>query len=103
MISSNNLAKNPKLVKPMKNLKFIITFMFLLGIFLSACGGGGGGGGSSAGNNPEASSSEEITVGKPLDFFKANISPDIIQSKCIDCHVDGNPGTAGTNLQYVSS
>ncbi|MEL0157812.1 MAG: hypothetical protein VXA48_02665, partial [Deltaproteobacteria bacterium] len=88
----------------MKKLKLKITFLFLLGIFLSACGGGGGGGGgSSAGNNPEASPSEEITVGEPLDFFKANISPDIIQSKCVVCHVDGYSGTDGTNLKYVSS
>ncbi|MEK9704332.1 MAG: hypothetical protein VW829_20110, partial [Deltaproteobacteria bacterium] len=88
----------------MKKLKLKITFVFLLGMFLGACGGGGGGGGgSSAENNPEASPSEEITVGEPLDFFKANISPDIIQGKCIACHVADYPATDGTNLKYVSS
>ena len=49
---SNNLARIPKLVKPMKKLKLKITFVFLLGMFLSACGGGGGGGGSDS--NSEA-------------------------------------------------
>ncbi|MGA0860519.1 MAG: hypothetical protein ACO3R2_13215, partial [bacterium] len=104
MKPSNNLARIPKLVRPMKKMKLKITFVFLLGMFLSACGGGGGGGGgSSAENNPAASSSEEITVGDPLVFFKAKISTDIIQSKCIACHVDGNSSTDGTNLKYVPS
>ena len=39
---SNNPARIPQLVKPMKKLKLQITFVFLLGMFASACSSRGG-------------------------------------------------------------
>ncbi|MGA1154152.1 MAG: hypothetical protein ACO3YP_15220, partial [bacterium] len=67
----------------MKKLKLKITFVLLLGMFLSACGGGGGGGGSDS--NSEAA----VDTSTPQGYFAARVSENIIQNKCIICHVSG--------------
>ena len=96
MIPSNNLAKNPKLVKPMKNLKLKIILSFLLGMLLTACGGGGGGGGSDS-----DSSSTAADLSTPQGYFTARVSENIIQNKCITCHVS-NGLAESTPLIYTS-
>ena len=69
LVSSNNLPRIPKLVKPMKKLKLKITFLLLLGMFLNACGGGGGGGGSDS-----DSSSTAADLSTPQGYFTARVS-----------------------------
>ncbi|MFZ8921290.1 MAG: hypothetical protein ACO20P_17750, partial [bacterium] len=65
-------------------MKLKITFVFLLGMFLSACGGGGGGGGGSDSNSEAA-----VDTSTPQGYFAARVSENIIQNKCITCHVSG--------------
>ncbi|MGA1713143.1 MAG: hypothetical protein ACO4CS_17810, partial [bacterium] len=65
-------------------MKLKITFVFLLGMFLSACGGGGGGGGGSDSNSEAA-----VDLSTPQGYFAARVSENIIQNKCITCHVSG--------------
>ena len=76
----------------MKKLKLKITFVFLLGMFLSACGGGGGSDGASG--YQEATTSEV--------FFEARISSSIIQAKCIACHIEDGQAK-DTSLLYTPS
>lgn len=44
----------------------------------------------------------EVTEAASLGFFKSNVSSQIIQSNCINCHVSGG-AAGGTQLVYVRS
>ncbi|MGA0401321.1 MAG: hypothetical protein ACO3PX_15250, partial [bacterium] len=77
----------------MKKMKLKITFVFLLGMFLGACGGGGGGSDRASGYQ-EATTTEEL--------FEARISSSIIQAKCIACHIEDGQAK-DTSLLYTPS
>jgi mono/diheme cytochrome c family protein len=47
-------------------------------------------------------SGEQTQITDPVAYFASDISPDIIQGKCIACHVNGGLAAA-TPLKYVST
>ena len=77
----------------MKKLKLGITSVFLLGMFLSACGGGGGG-------SSDSGAGEDLST--PQGYFTARVSNNIIQKKCIACHISGEQAES-TLLVYTPS
>ena len=64
-------------------------------MLLTACGGGGGGGGGDS--NSEAA----VDLSTPQGYFTARVSENIIQNKCITCHVS-NGLADSTPLIYTS-
>jgi len=96
------------------NLKqSLVTFFLLAGtVTLTACGGGGGGGGGGSSSDPAAVSTPsadqdpEGIIEEPApattDASFARVNTDVIQAKCMSCHIDGSLAQ-NTPLVYVSS
>jgi hypothetical protein len=98
------------------NLKqSLVTFFLLAGtVTLTACGGGGGGGSSSdpaAVSTPSADQDPKGEIVEPTptveapateDDSFARVNTDVIQAKCMSCHIDGSLAQ-NTPLVYVSS
>ena len=74
----------------MKKMKLKITFVFLLGMFLGACGGG----------SSDSGAGEDLST--PQGYFTARVSNNIIQKKCIACHISGEQAES-TLLVYTPS
>ena len=98
--------------KPTNWKQSLATFFLLAGtVTLTACGGGGGGGGGSSSDpaavsTPSADQDPEGIIEEPApattDASFARVNTDVIQAKCMSCHIDGSLAQ-NTPLVYVGS
>ena len=82
----------------------VVTRIFLMVVFLNACGGGGGGDGSftPAATGNEVNTQSDIAPGEKMLSFEDDINP-ILQGRCVGCHNDRPDAVAPLSLAGVEN
>ena len=82
----------------------VVTRVFLMVVFLNACGGGGGGDGSftPAATGNEVNTQSDTSPGEKMLSFEDDINP-ILQGRCVGCHNDRPDAVAPLSLAGVEN
>ena len=84
------------------NIFAAITSVFLMVVFLNACGGGGGGDGGSLVSEGGVSSQDVTPSGGRMLSFDNDINP-ILQGRCIACHSGVNNSVGPLSLAGIDN